>query len=57
MKEIERPKQQFDEKAGADRDQGKIVQDYSFEVFWRDELTASVSVEGSVVKNQIQRTQ
>ena len=27
----------------------KILEDYSFEVFWKDELTAQVSVEGSRV--------
>lgn len=28
----------------------KIIEDYSFEVFWKDILTASVSVEGPRVK-------
>lgn len=27
----------------------KILEDYSFEVFWKDQLTAQVSVEGSRV--------
>ncbi|MCI9423469.1 hypothetical protein GN277_13425 [Lachnospiraceae bacterium WCA-9-b2] len=33
-----------------DKGYGKIVKDYSFEVFWKDILTASVSVEGHQVK-------
>lgn len=32
--------------------QEKIVEDYSFEVFWKDEITAKVTVEGPEVKVQ-----
>lgn len=43
MQETEKSKRM--DKAGE-----KIIEDYSFEVFWKDILTASVSVEGSRVK-------